>query len=609
MNDRRTIAFSALIGAGIALTAAAALVVTWIPDVTTTAPSAAADAAAPAVPKVPYGPADASRAPAPAAPAYLTGGTSAAAVYAAAGGAAGPALAWLTGAGVPATSAPTADAALAHPLVVWSGAATAEDSARLQTFANGGGVVVIDGVSAPAETLAGVSQPVATTRDRLATLAGGGVPAETLGFPPGTTTGWSKDGGALARFADGTAAIAVRRVGTGLVVLLGAPLERLITAPASGLAGPTDLEPGKQHVRDTLSLVARTLYALTPTGVVLGSAPSGHATALVLAHVVDSPRAFANVPAIAAIERDRGTRATFLVVTRTVASGGTALLDGTQVAMLQALARGGFDVAAAGVAPEAIARASAGSGTEAYPGYAPSAARGGTTMAGEARVSRHILGSLTERAPVVFGPPQLVPAAGVGDGLEDAVAAAGYEADLAVPAEAVGGSLPYRPATTGDAATERSLLRVPVAFDDAAGAVRVDQRGAELDALVAHAVATGAPATVRIAPAGGTTATFALQRLLAGVSPDVWTGDATTFARFWSARYGLAVDVEPGEDAYVVRLTGKGEVPSQTLILPFAANRAVVRGTTAPLELQGDGRRIAVPAFSDRIEVQIQAAP
>ena len=281
---------------------------------------------------------------------------------------------------------------------------------------------------------------------------------------------------------------------------------------------------------------------------VLGSAPSGHATALVLAHVVDSPRAFANVPAIAAIERDRGTRATFLVVTRTVASGGTALLDGTQVAMLQALERGGFDVAAAGVAPEAIARASAGSGTEAYPGYAPSAARGGTTMAGEARVSRHILGSLTERAPVVFGPPQLVPAAGVGDGLEDAVAAAGYEADLAVPAEAVGGSLPYRPATTGDAATERSLLRVPVAFDDAAGAVRVDQRGAELDALVAHAVATGAPATVRIAPAGGTTATFALQRLLAGVSPDVWTGDATTFARFWSARYGLAVDVEPGEE-------------------------------------------------------------
>jgi hypothetical protein len=150
---------------------------------------------------------------------------------------------------------------------------------------------------------------------------------------------------------------------------------------------------------------------------------------------------------------------------------------------------------------------------------------------------------------------------------------------------------------------------MPVAFDDAPGASRVDQRGAELDALVAHAIATGAPATVRISPAGGTTATFALQRLLAGVSPDVWTGDATTFARFWSARYGLAVDVEPGEDAYVVRLTGKGKVPSQTLILPFGASRAVVRGTTAPLELQGDGRRIAVPAFTDRIELQIQAAP
>ncbi len=609
MNDRRTIAFSALVGAGIALTAAAALVVTWMPDVTTTAPSAAADAAAPAATTIPYGPADASRAPAPAAPAYLTGGTSAAAVYAAAGGAPGPALAWLTSAGVPAASAPTADVALTHPLVVWSGATTAEDTARLETFASGGGVVVIDGVSPAAETLAGVSEAVATTRDRLATLAGGGVPAETVGFPSGATTGWSKDGGALARFADGTAAIAVRRVGTGLVVLLGAPLERLIAAPAAGLAGPTDLAPATQHVRDTLSLVARTLYTLTPTGVVLGSAPSGHATALVLAHVVDGPRAFAGVPAVAAIERDRGTRSTFLVVTRTAASGGTAQVDGEQMAMLQALADGGFDVAAAGVAPEAIDRAPAGSGTEAYPGYAPSVERGGTTLAGEARVSRHILGSITERAPVVFGAPQLVPAAGLGDGFEDAVAAAGYEADLAIAATAVGGSLPYRPATTGDTTTERSLLRMPVAFDDVPGGPRVDQRGAELDALVAHALATGAPATVRIAPAGGTTATFALQRLLAAASPDVWTGDATTFARFWSARYGLTVEVEPGEDAYVVRLAGKGDVPSQTLILPFAASRAVVRGTTAPLQLQGDGRRIAVPAFTDRIEVQIQAAP
>ena len=148
-----------------------------------------------------------------------------------------------------------------------------------------------------------------------------------------------------------------------------------------------------------------------------------------------------------------------------------------------------------------------------------------------------------------------------------------------------------------------------MAFDDVAGGPRVDQRGAELDAVVAHAVATGAPATVRIAPSGGTTATFALQRLLAGVTDEVWTGDATTFARFWSARYGMTVDVEPGEDAYVVRLAAKGKVPSQTLILPFAANRAAVRGTTAPLEIQGDGRRIAVPAFSDRIEIEIQAAP
>ena len=86
-------------------------------------------------------------------------------------------------------------------------------------------------------------------------------------------------------------------------------------------------------------------------------------------------------------------------------------------------------------------------------------------------------------------------------------------------------------------------------------------------------------------------------------------GDATTFGRFWSARYGLALEVVPGEDAFVVRLTGRGAVPPQTLLLPFRAARAAISGTTAPLVLQGDGRRVAVPGFRDRIEIQIQAAP
>ena len=468
-------------------------------------------------------------------------------------------------------------------------------------------MLVIDADSAAAESLAGVSQPAAATRDRLATLAGGGVPAETLGFPAGRTVGWHRDAGALARFADGTAAIAVRRLGTGLVVLLGAPLAQLVGAPAAGAAAPAGLPAGDLHVRDTLALVARTLYTLTPTGVTLGSAPQGRATALVLSHVVTDARGLDNIGPIADIERDRGARASFLVVTRTAGSGGTPELTGTQAATLQALAKGGFDVAAAGVAPETIARAPAGSGAEAYPGYAPSPTRGGTTLSGEARVSRHIVSALVRRTPTLFGPPQLVPATGVGDHLEDALAASGYAADLAVAASAVGGTLPYRPTATGTTGTERPLLRVPVGFDDA-GPTRVDQRGGELDALVSHAVATGAPATVRISPSGGTTATFALQRLLAGVSPDVWTGDATTFARFWSARYGLTLDVAPGEDAFVVRLVGHGAVPPQTLVLPFRAARAAVSGTTAPLVLQGDGRRVAVPGFRDRIEIQIQAA-
>src|SRR5690349_16242865 len=107
MHDRGTTAFSALIGVGIALTAAAALIVTWLPREQHATSAAAGPAAAPAsiaVPRIPYGPADASRTPAPAVPAYLAGGASGAAVYAAAGS---PAIAqaWLTSAGVPSAAA------------------------------------------------------------------------------------------------------------------------------------------------------------------------------------------------------------------------------------------------------------------------------------------------------------------------------------------------------------------------------------------------------------------------------------------------------------------------------------------------------------------------
>ncbi len=404
-------------------------------------------------------------------------------------------------------------------------------------------MLVIDGDSAPAETLAGVSGRAPAARDRLATLAGGGVPAETLGFPSGATVGWHKDGGALARFADGTAAIAVRRVGTGIVVLLGAPLDQARDgARRRASPAPPTCRPATSTSATRMALVARTLYGLTPTGVV--ARPGARRAApprWCCPTSSTTPAASPASPQVAAIERDRGARATFLVVTRTAGSGGTPELTATQAAMLAALARGGFDVAAAGVAPEAIARRRPAAAPRPTRATRRPPTRGGTTLSGEARVGRHILGALDAPPAGAVRPAAAGARAGVGDRLEDAARREpATPPTWRSPAPAVGGTraVPTRRDRLGGA-TERA------AAAPAGGVRRRSGRPASTSAapsstpLVAHAVATGAPATVRIAPAGGTTATFALQRLLAGVTPDVWTGDATTFARFWSARYGL----------------------------------------------------------------------
>ena len=230
--------FPALVGAGIALTAAAALVVTWLPEASTTAPSEGRRRRRPRRAEDPVRPVRRLARACAGAPTYLTGGTSAAAVYAAADGSAAPALAWLTGAGVPRPACPRPRRPLTHPLVVWSGSVAAEDKTRLEAFATGGGVVVIDGVSAPAEELAGVSEPEPLTRDRLATLAAAASLPRRSASLSGATTGWHKDGGALARSPTAPRRSAVRRVSAPASRSCSRPAQRLITAPAAGSPVP-----------------------------------------------------------------------------------------------------------------------------------------------------------------------------------------------------------------------------------------------------------------------------------------------------------------------------------------------------------------------------------
>ena len=351
--------------------------------------------------------------------------------------------------------------------------------------------------------------------------------------------------------------------------------------------------------------IGRTIFGLAAPGITLGGAPDGRAAALVLTHDVDTAEALARAGDLAAIERDRDVSATYFVAAQaTSAPGAPAVLDAASADRLQELEGLGADLQSGGIAFGERPDLPVGSGSEALPGYVPTLASGGASQFGEARVSRHVLDAVVSgldpiafRAPAVVAPPDL-------DGV---LAGTGYGVDASVRADVVAGGLPYRLATGDDASAEQPVLRLPLRFDDRTG-LTPDRRGAELDAILQSAVSTGAPAVVRISPLHGSAATYALESLLARAPQDVWIGSVADFAAFWSARAALALDVERTATGWRARLSGEGQVPGQTLVLPFRAERASIAGETAGLPLAGDGQRIAVPAFTDEVEIEIVPA-
>jgi peptidoglycan/xylan/chitin deacetylase (PgdA/CDA1 family) len=545
---------------------------------------------------VPYGPL-AATAPAVAAsvPAYLGGGASAAAVVVTS-----PrrnpdaARTWLTEAGVPSVAARGVADAVSHPFVVLVGAPSAKGLARLARFVRDGGTLVVDAPATPGlRALAGVGTPRSAPRAHLAILPGGGMPSADVYFRRATTTGFAHDHGALARFADGSAAIAARRLGAGLVVLTGVPLEYAVTAVQAGDAAPTG-------GRDALVLLARILYGLRPTGVALGAAPDGAASAVVLTHDLTTPAAYAAAPAVAALERDRGVHATFFASAQTHgAPGAAAALTAASTGILRRLGAGGAEVGSAGIVDTPFAALAPGSGNEAYPGYAPTIASGGATQLGELRVSRHIVASLASQPVPAFRPQDgEVPAAALAR-----LAAVGYTVDASPLASTFGGGTPFRPRVDGG---ELPLLRLPLGFDDATGG-RLDRRVDELVNLATRTRELGAPLAVRVSPTSGSVATYALETVLARLADDVWVGSAGAFAASFSARYGLTLDVTADQEtaALAIHLVAGGRVASQTLILPSPAASATLRATGARLTLSPDGRRISVPAFTNSADVDV----
>jgi hypothetical protein len=588
VDDRPTLTLPVFVLAAIVVLAAVALIVSRVAN------QPAHHTNQTPVTPLAYGPNDTSRPVNAGLPAHLAGGALAAAVTASSPADAQAALEWLTEAGIPATPT-TTTTSIQHPLVVWDAPLTGPAESQLAAYATRGGLVVLDRVSAEAARLAGVSRPVRATRTTITILPGGGLPEAVVAFPAQTTTGYATAAGTLARYPDGSTAIALRRVGQGVVVYVAATLRTLLLGSEQGAIAETT--PG----RDVLVQFARVLYGIVPNGVTLSSAPNAMSGALILEHPLATATAYRTAPPLASVEHDRGAGASFFAVTATGDHHDPAVLGASTRQTLRALASNGFDVEPGGVTNTLLGSLPSGTGAESYPAYAPAANGAGATLYGEARVSRHLAAVITTTDPTVFGPATLLTDAFQATRLDGVLASAGYTTESATPSSIVGGATPYRPFVA--AGRQLAVLRLPVAFDSAAGD-RVDRRINELEGVVQTALTTGAPATIRISPDGGSVATYAIEQLLAGIPSTVWVGSARAFAAFWDARYAISIDTTPAAGGWLVRLATSHPAAAQTLQFGYRVAHAQL-ASGAPLVISADGRRVALPAFASTLTVLV----
>jgi len=321
---------------------------------------------------------------------------------------------------------------------------------------------------------------------------------------------------------------------------------------------------------DTLLRLLATIYRDgSSTSVQLLPTPFNKEFTALITHDVDYTRSLENALSYAELESRNGIAASYFLQTKYITDyNDTLFFTYERQAILQKLNELGMEIASHSVAhSNEFARMPLGTGTESYPSYEPfvfdfETVRG-ASIAGELRVSKFLLDSLTEQTTVSFRPGHL----SMPYSLPEMLLATGYKYSSSMTANSALTHLPYRTNFNRNYDAELDIFEIPITIEDENG--RLGDRIEESIALANKIGKHGGVVNVLIHTDVLDHKLEYEERFIAEFKDRAWFGTVSQFGDWWAVRDSAIVEViEVDASTMRVQVTTEGAIDGLSIRVP-----------------------------------------
>lgn len=496
--------------------------------------------------------------------------------------------------GVPFTITDSLDEALGHDVVLVypgyrAGRIDGEGLRRLESHVVRGGALLTAVVAAPDDGFAALFGFSAVSRSRKryemsyaeSPFAAGFIHPEErtirLGNPERArgrlrTMAFLDSRDALARYDDGSAAIARRLSGRGVAMAFGFDLGRYVLMAQ----GNRDQEANRSYVNgfepsaDTvLRFLGEAYRAYESDATLLHTAPDGYPLSIVVTHDVDYAGSLANSVAYAEYERGMGYGATYFLQTKYFTDFFDEVFFDERTPLLLATLEGlGMELGSHSVChSDMFARLPQGGYDESYPRYQPRIVEffytRDATIMGELRVSKFLIERLSRSTVSSFRPGFLANPFSLPQSLESA----GYRYSSAASANDVMTHLPFRQAYDRLYGAGTSIFEFPVTVEDEKDPP-MDGRVDEAVELAGKIAGYGGVCVVLIHPNVTDEKLRFLKEFTARLRDRAWWGTLAEFGSWWAARDSVELDIVARDGLRYARLSAASPIRGLGLRLP-----------------------------------------